>query len=104
MPAVQPEDLEEFIGTAVDYDRAQALIGIVTAMAASYTRSHGFNDGEPKPDLRAVILTATARLLRDRGVSSEAMGPFSVQYRSGFDSGWSVGELVVLNRYRQRAQ
>lgn len=104
MPAVEPDDLKSYIGADINYDRAEFLIGIVTALAASYTRGEGFTAGEPQPDLRAVILSATARLVRDRGVASESMGPFSVQYRAGFDAGWSVAELAVLNRYRQRAK
>ena len=104
MPAVDPEELQDFLGTSVDYDRAETVIRLVTALAASYTRDEGFTHGVPQPDLKAVILTASVRLLRDRGVASESMGPFSVQYRPGFESGWSVSELQVLNRYRQRAQ
>lgn len=104
MAAVEPDDLKDYIGADINYDRAEFLIGIVTALAASYTRDQGFVDGEPQPDLRAVILSATARLLRDRGVAAESMGPFSKQYRAGFEQGWSVGELAVLNRYRVRAE
>lgn len=103
MPAVEPDDLRQFIGADINYDRAEQVITMVTALAASYTRDEGFTNGVPQPDLHTVILTAAARLLRDRGVASESMGPFNIQYRGGFD-GWSVAELTVLNRYRKRAQ
>lgn len=55
--------------------------------------------------MRAAIFTEVARLLRERSqiVSGEAMGPFSISYRGSFE-GWSVAELAVLNRCRQRAE
>lgn len=85
-------------------DQANAVIQVVTALASAYTRGQGFSAGEPNDDVRAAILSAAARLLRDPSqiVSSESMGPFSVSYRAGFD-GWSVAELAALNRYRVRA-
>ena len=74
-------------------------------MARGYTRGAGFNsDGTPAPDIRAVILLATARLHAHPGQVrySEARGPESVSFYDGF-SGWTVGELAVLDRYRVRA-
>ena len=105
MPAVNGDSLTEFIGRDAG-DKGEAVISIITAMAKSYTRGAGFNTaGEPNEDVRAAILTASARLLRDPSqiVSGEGMGPFSVSYRGGFE-GWSVAELAVLNRYRERAR
>ena len=103
VPAPTSDDLTALIGKSVNEEQADAVIAVVTAMASSYTRGQGFTNAQPQTDLRAVILSASVRLLRDRGVESEAMGPFQVSYRSGFE-GWSVAELVVLNRYRERAQ
>lgn len=103
MPALTSDDLAEFLGVKVDYDQAESILRVVAAMASSYTRGEGFTGGQPEPDLRAVILTASARLLRDRGVNSESMGPFQVSYRGGFE-GWTVAELAVLNRYRERSR
>jgi hypothetical protein len=102
-------DLALFVGagvnTEVNTDQATAIISVITALASAYTRGEGFVAGEPNSDVRAAILTAAARLLRDPSqiVSNEAMGPFSVTYRAGFD-GWSTSELAALNRYRVRAQ
>src|SRR4051812_8311482 len=69
------------------------------------TRGQGFTDGEPNQDIRAVILTAAARLLSNpRGLlMDETKGPESVSYRSAF-TGWTVAELFVLNRYRVTAR
>ncbi|AYE94822.1 hypothetical protein C0J29_08540 [Mycobacterium paragordonae] len=104
MAAPTASELGAFVGRELDGGQATAVLGIVSAMAASYTRGQGYSDGEPNADVRAVILSASARLLADTSqiVSEEAVGPFSVSYRAGFD-GWSVAELAVLNRYRVRA-
>ena len=72
--------------------QGEAVLSVVTALASAYTREEGFTAGEPNSDVRAVILTASVRLLKD---------PFSVSYRTGFDR-WSTAELYVLNRYRER--
>lgn len=71
-------------------------------MAYAYTRGRGF-DVEARPltrDLVAVLRTATIRL----GANPEQL-PYDVggtNFRGGF-TGWSLGELAVLNRYRKRA-
>lgn len=74
-------------------------------MAHAYTRGGGFINGEPNAEIQAVILTASARLLaHPRQVPmGEVLGPQSATFGRGFD-GWSMAELFVLNRYRQRAQ
>jgi hypothetical protein len=93
------------MGRAVSSEQGQAVLSIVTAMASAYTRGRGFFNGEPNADIRAVILSASARLLSNpRGLLyDETVGPESVSYRSAF-TGWTVAELVTLNRYRERAQ
>jgi hypothetical protein len=105
MAAPTSADLAAFIGTEVTTDQATAIISVISALASAHTRGEGFTAGEPNSDVRAVILSASARLLRDPSgiVSYEEMGPFRVQYRAGFD-GWTVAELGALNRYRARAQ
>lgn len=105
MAAPTSADLAAFTGKELNADQATAVIEVVTAMARSYTRGKGFTaDGEPNDDVRAVILSGSARLLADTSqiMQSETMGPFSVQFRAGFD-GWTVAESYVLNRYRERA-
>jgi hypothetical protein len=97
-------ELGAFVGREVNAEQADAVISVVTAQASAYTRGQGFTDGEPNTDVRAVILSASARLITDATqiTSQRQMGPFSVAYRTGFD-GWSTSELYTLNRYRQRA-
>lgn len=61
--------------------------GLVTALAAGYTRDQGFTAGLPTaPDLAAVVASAEARVGTDTGFT-----------------GWSLVELAILNRYRRRA-
>ncbi|WP_237394359.1 hypothetical protein [Mycobacterium paraintracellulare] len=81
------------------------MLTIITAMASSYTRGQGFTAGVPNDEIRAVILTASARLISNTSglTFSEIEGPSQIEYNSAF-SGWTVGELVVLNRFRRRAQ
>jgi hypothetical protein len=94
------------VGRELNAGQADAVISVVTALASAYTRGQGFTAGEPNSsDIRAVILSASARLITDTSqiTADRAMGPFSVSYRTGFD-GWSTAELYVLNRYRERAR
>ena len=95
-------ELSDLLGYPVNAAQAAAVIAIVTSMASAYTRGEGFTDGEPNDDVRAVILSAAARLVTNPSqVESESMGPFS---RTGGFTGWSTAELATLNRYRVRAQ
>lgn len=104
MAAPTVSDLTAFVGREVDEGQAGAVIQVVTALASSYTRGNGFAAGVPHDDVRAAILSASARLLADTSqiTDEQTMGPFRVTYRDGFD-GWSTAELAALNRYRQRA-
>lgn len=98
-------DLSAFTGQQLDAGQAEAVITIVSAQAKSYTRGRGWDtNGQPADDLRAVILTASARRLTDptQTITDRSMGPFSTSYRP--NDGWTTAELYVLNRYRQRAQ
>ncbi|MFV8237456.1 MULTISPECIES: hypothetical protein [Mycobacteroides] len=99
MAAPTGADLLAFLDTATKADQTVAL---VTQLAKGYTRGRGFNP-EPEPDVRAVIITASARLYENpQGVVSQAMGPLAIEH--GQFIGWTVAELIVLNRYRERAQ
>ncbi len=97
------DDLTALAGREVILDQGIAVIRVVASMASAYTRGRGFTDGEPHDDVRAVILSAAARLYADTSqvTTDESMGPFRVS-RTPFD-GWSTAELFVLDRYRQRA-
>ncbi|MEZ0359892.1 hypothetical protein [Mycobacterium sp. SA01] len=103
MAAPTADDLAALTGGEVNADQAEAVLAIVSALAASYTRGQGFTNGEPAGDLRAVILSASLRRLTDptATVTDRQMGPFRTSYRPG--DGWSTWELLTLNRYRQRA-
>jgi hypothetical protein len=78
---------------------------VVTAMASAYTRGQGFTAGVPNNEIRAVILSAAARFLANpRGLLlSETVGPEQIEFRSAF-TGWTTGELYVLDRYRVKAR
>lgn len=83
--------------------KADQVVAAVTEMAKGYTRGRGFTADAPEPDIGAVIITASARLYENpQGVVSQAMGPLAVEH--GQFTGWTVAELIVLNRYRERAQ
>lgn len=85
-------------------DQADAVISVVKAMVSAHTRGEGFTEGEPNDELGAVILSASARLIANTaGLSNEAMGAFQIGYGRG-DFGFTLPELMVLNRYRKRAR
>lgn len=99
------------LGQTVAETEAEAAIGVVTALAKSYVRYNGPADagrgfdgeGEPLVDVEAALKTAALRLLVNPiGAVREEMGGLVVQYGSNF-LGWSLTELAVLNRYRDRA-
>ncbi|BCP10433.1 hypothetical protein MINTM020_25310 [Mycobacterium paraintracellulare] len=105
MAAPTAADLQTLLGSTVSQEQATVVLTIITAMASSYTRGQGFTAGVPNDEIRAVILTASARLISNTSglTFSEIEGPSQIEYNSAF-SGWTVGELVVLNRFRRRAQ
>lgn len=103
MAALVADDLALLLGRQ-DLDSGQAVqvLTIITAMASAYTRGVGFTNGEPNESIRAVILTASARLISNAAglLRDETEGPSSVSYRSAFN-GWTVAETYVLNRFRR---
>ncbi len=95
-------DLENFVGRALDTDRALAALDMVTAYARAYTRGRGFTDGEPADDISAVIVGAAARLMANpSGAVVESIGEYSVRYSEV--QGFNLVEQLVLNGYRRRA-
>lgn len=104
MPAPTVSDLSGLLGETVDSSRGAAVLSIVSAMAKAYTRGRGWTDDTPVEEIRAVILTASARLLSNsRGLQySESAGPESVDYRSAF-TGWTVPERICMDRWRVKA-
>lgn len=102
-------DVAEFMnmrGDAAVTATATTQLATVTLLARAYTRGHGFGyvDSKhtnrlPNDEIRAVILTATARLVANPEQIAYSVG--GVGFREGFH-GWSLAELQVLNRYRPR--
>ena len=91
--------------TALAEGDVETVVPVVTTMAKSYTRGHGFDGNEPNEEIAAVIVTASARLAANPAqlATDQTAGPFSRSIRGGFD-GWTLAEQIVLNRYRVRAQ
>lgn len=105
-------DVAAFIGKAGDaetIEQANNALTVIVGMARAYTRDAGGFDGPGadvyvNPDLRSVLVGATARLLSNPSQlgHAETIGPWTKSWTAGF-SGWSLAELAVLNRYRKRA-
>lgn len=91
----------DFLGQGDD-EQLVALAGqsvtIITAMARAYTRDAGFIGSVPNEEIAAVITTATARLVANPEQLRVTIGGVQTD---GFQ-GWTLAELFVLNRYRQR--
>jgi hypothetical protein len=95
-------DLAALLGRTVTQEQGDAVISVVSAMASAHTRGVGFADSEPNAEIRAVILAASARMISNpAGIRTETVGPESVSYSPFI--GFTVGELVVLDRYRVKA-
>ncbi len=100
-------DLSALMGRNLDSEQAVQVLAIVTSMAKAHTRGgRGFDaNGDPVAEIRAVILTASARLLSNaKGglLYDESVGPESISYRSAFN-GWTLVERMCLDRYRINA-
>lgn len=108
MPAVEPLDVAKFLGRGDDTELialAQEHLPIVTAFVEAYTRGRGFDDatGEPANPLRAVIITATARLVPNpEQMKRYQTGDYSEN--PAILDGFTLPELAVLHRYRKRTQ
>lgn len=105
MAAPTVSDLAALTGRAVSTEQGTAVLTIVTAMASAYTRGLGFASGVPCDEIRAVILTASARLVSNASglLYQESEGPSNISYSSAFE-GWSIAELFVLDSYRVKAR
>jgi hypothetical protein len=88
---------------AVTDEQLQAAVLAVTEMVRAYTRDRGFTIDLPDDDVAAVITTSTARLASNpEAIQQEDIaGEYAVR-KTAF-SGWSLAELAVLNRHRQKA-
>lgn len=104
--AVEVQQVLDFLGRPEDRQLSRTIeeaVPVIETMVRAYTRGRGFDS--PEPEIDAVILTATARLVTNTGQLpiDETAGPYSRSIRGAF-VGWTTGELAVLNRYRVRAR
>lgn len=80
-------------------DQINAHIGSVAMMVYSYTRGRGFTEEGPRPDIRQVIISATARSV-DNPTHMIKATVGQVAYTPGQFEGFTLPELKVLNGYR----
>lgn len=101
-------DLLDYVkGGAGQPTEQQALTALTLAEAAvsAYVRGRGkTSGGDWKPGLGEVILSAAARIVANpSGIQyRDQAGVFSTSRQSSFE-GFTLAELVVLNRYRKSA-
>lgn len=90
------------VGKAGDPDTealAVAQLPLVAEYVRGYTRGRGFENDAPAGALRAVIVSATARLATNpEQVSVYTMGDYSE--RPAQLAGWTLAEIGVLHRFR----
>ena len=94
--------LTAYLGTTPNTAQVEAVLSIVTAQVKSYTRGNGWVGDQPAEDIKAVILTVAARLLvNPTQAKAEGMDALTVTHAA---PGFTIPELFVLNRYRDRAK
>src|SRR5687767_4459132 len=98
------QDVANFLGRGSDtafVALCNVHVPLVTAFVRSYVRGQGFDQyDDMEEDLRAVIITATARLVVNPSQQIFEAAD-SYQARGSF-SGWSLAEIGILHRYRRR--
>lgn len=87
---------------AVD-ELVEQHLPVVMAQVRTYTRGRGFSDaGHPDVNLRAVIVSATARSMSNpTGAGSLRLGNMTTN--PGIYAGWTLPELAILHGYRRRS-
>ncbi len=101
-----PEQVAAFLGKPGDAALtalATAHLPVVRAFVKAYTRGAGFPDGIAEEDLDAVILTVTARSVRN----PEQLKRYQIADYSETPTvldGFLLHELAVLHQYRRRTQ
>lgn len=87
------------VGDADTIATAEAQLPLVAEYVRGYTRGRGFEGEAPAGPLRAVIVSATARLATNpEQVNAYTMGDYSE--RPAQLAGWTLAEIGVLHRYR----
>lgn len=97
-------DVAAFLGRSSDAGfvaLCNVHVPLVCRFIEGYTRSQGFDDGGwMREDLRAVAITATARLVTNPAqVEREGADSY---YAVGAFNGFSLPELAVIHNYRRR--
>ncbi|WP_447643357.1 hypothetical protein [Nocardioides zeae] len=77
--------------------QAEAVVGVIAAMAQAYTRGNGFEAAGPVEPIAHVIVSASARLLANPDQIDVTIGSTR---RSSYFQGWTLVESMVLNAYR----
>jgi hypothetical protein len=96
-------DVAQFLGdTTVDtVELADRHLPLVLEMVRTYTRGRGFTGGEPTPAVRAVVISATARLTANPdSIITLAVDDYSVR-RTVFE-GFSLIEKMTLDGFRRK--
>jgi hypothetical protein len=98
------QDVAGFLGRGSDtafVALCNVHVPLVTAFVRSYVRGQGFDKyDDMEEDLRAVIITATARLVVNPAqVEREGADSY---YAVGSFNGFSLPELAVLHNFRRR--
>ncbi len=97
-------DLADFAGRSYDV-RLDHAAAIAVAMVQSYVRGRGFplpDDEELPDDLAAVAVLVGARIAGNPSQMGRFEAGGQVSVVPGTFSGFTLGELAVLHRYRRR--
>lgn len=98
LQAFMPDD-------ALDAELCALAVEAATAVVAAYCRDkHLDGTGRPRPGVKTVALTVSARIAANpSGISrQDTAGSFSSRRSGGF-TGFTLAELTVLKRYRRKA-
>lgn len=88
-------------GKAATTEQARASVPIVAEFVRAYTRGNGWTGDAPDGPIRAVIVSATARLVMNPAqVASYQMADYSE--RPAVLNGYTIAEQGVLHNYRRR--
>lgn len=100
-----PEQVAAFLGRPDDVDLVElagAHLPIVTAFVRAYTRGNGFTeDGFGNADIRAVIVSATARLTSNPD-QVKRVQVADYDESPAILNGFTLPELAILHLYRRR--
>lgn len=101
-----PDELIEFTDATGENVEMQAKesLKIAAGLVNAYCRGRHLIAGQPRPGIEEVTTAVAARILAnpEQIQQREQIGPYSYFKSEGF-KGFTLAELAVLDRYRQRA-